>query len=330
MKTLGYSLLGIGSTGLLALAGALVHAHSYKLRRRSVVLPHPDRAEASGLRILHISDMHLLVSNKKRRTFLRGLADTCPDFVVCTGDLIAEDVGIDAVLADLDELLQVPGAFVFGSNDYHAPAPRNPVRYLFGSTAKTAEESSNTATTSSLDTEKLRAGLTAGGWIDLNNRRETVSVGPWTLDLVGVDDPHIGRDEMPPATDFTADDEASPYRIRIGVAHAPYIRVLDAFVDEGAQLIFAGHTHGGQVALPVVGALVTNCDLPTRYAHGMFEWPPEEVITGDGAILGWDTNTPDGAGRAIVNVSAGIGTSPFTPFRTFCAPEAIQIDIIPL
>lgn len=375
MKKLSYLLLGAGATGLFTFTGALVHAHSYKLRRRSVLVPHPDRSSAPALRILHVSDTHLLVSNKKRRDFLRSLAETRPDFVICTGDFIAEEDAIDAILSDLNALLEVPGAFVFGSNDYHAPAPRNPLRYLFGHTGKPADEARSTTATPSLSTDKLRSGLTAAGWVDLNNRRETITVGAWTLDLVGVDDPHIGLDKMPtahrpnakgaaamptatagrsatagpsavvehstavgqPATGQPATGQRAtagapdPYRVRIGVAHAPYVRILDGFVDDGAQMIFAGHTHGGQIALPAIGSLVTNCDLPRQYAHGMFAWPPDtEVITGDGAIFGWDAGVSAGDGRAIVHLSAGIGTSPFTPIRTFCAPEAIQVDVIPL
>ena len=56
--------------------------------------------------------------------------------------------------------------------------------------------------------------------------------------------------------------------VTIGVTHSPYRRVLDAFVTYGASMIFAGHTHGGQVCVPGFGALVTNCDIPRAPGEG--------------------------------------------------------------
>ena len=56
--------------------------------------------------------------------------------------------------------------------------------------------------------------------------------------------------------------------VTVGVAHAPYQRVLNSFVNHGAQLMLAGHTHGGQVCVPGFGALVTNCDIPREQVEG--------------------------------------------------------------
>ena len=56
--------------------------------------------------------------------------------------------------------------------------------------------------------------------------------------------------------------------MRIGVAHAPYLRVLDQYARDGYDITFAGHTHGGQVCLPFKGAIVTNCDLDTEPRQG--------------------------------------------------------------
>ncbi|CAB5040886.1 unannotated protein [freshwater metagenome] len=96
----------------------------------------------------------------------------------------------------------------------------------------------------------------------------------------------------------------------IGVTHAPYRRVLDAMAHDGADLVFAGHTHGGQVRLPWPGgskALVTNCDLPTWRARGLTRIKDEPWL----------------------HVSAGMGTSPYAPFRIACAPEATLLTLTP-
>ena len=88
------------------------------------------------------------------------------------------------------------------------------------------------------------------------------------------------------------------------MAHAPYMRTLHRFVQDGAQAIFAGHTHGGQVCLPGGHALVSNCDLPPSRAKGVSE----------------QSGVP-------VQVSAGLGTSRFAPVRLFCPPEAILVTL---
>jgi predicted MPP superfamily phosphohydrolase len=102
--------------------------------------------------------------------------------------------------------------------------------------------------------------------------------------------------------------------VTIGITHAPYRRVLDAMTAEGAALVLAGHTHGGQLRVPGVGALVTNCDLPRRQARG---------------VSSWVTRTADGERHAGLHVSAGLGTSPYTPVRFACRPEASLLTLTP-
>ena len=104
--------------------------------------------------------------------------------------------------------------------------------------------------------------------------------------------------------------------LRIGVLHAPYRRVLDAMVADGVDLALAGHTHGGQLCLPGVGALVTNCDLDRGRASGLSQWP--------GRI-----GSPEAAGDMYLHVSAGLGTSPYTPVRLACRPEATLLTLLP-
>ena len=87
--------------------------------------------------------------------------------------------------------------------------------------------------------------------------------------------------------------------MRLGVAHAPYLRVLDQFAADGYDAVLAGHTHGGQVCLPGVGALTTNCDLEPARAKGLHRHPAD--------------SRPGDPGSSWLHVSAGIGTSPLRP-----------------
>jgi predicted MPP superfamily phosphohydrolase len=158
----------------------------------------------------------------------------------------------------LGALLDVPGVYVFGSNDYFSPTLRNPLRYVLPDDGRRNTRSAR------LPWTDLRDAFSAAGWVELTNRRELVKVGELSLAFAGVDDPHLGYDRLAEVAG-PADPHAD---VRLGVAHAPYLRVLDQFAADGYDAILAGHTHGGQVCVPGVGALTTNCDLDPAAPRG--------------------------------------------------------------
>lgn len=186
----------------------------------------------------------------------------------------------------------------------------------------------------------FREFLADSPWINLNNRHAVLSIAGQRVELAGVDDPHVGYDVFPGFPDASsaggslvasvtpasrgATGDAGATRssepagnrgvLRIGLAHAPYARILDTFDAAGADLVFCGHTHGGQVCWPGGRALVTNCDLSPSFASGVFSWTEGRPT--------WDF-TP----RAMrVSLSPGLGTSPFTPCRVFCPPTAHLVE----
>ncbi len=61
---------------------------------------------------------------------MRSLAALEPDFVVNSGDNLAHVDAVPPLLRAMEPLLERPGAFVLGSNDYFAPRPKNPALYL--------------------------------------------------------------------------------------------------------------------------------------------------------------------------------------------------------
>jgi predicted MPP superfamily phosphohydrolase len=283
--------------GAAGLGWSLVEARAYTLRQATLpVLPPGSRP----LRVLHLSDLHLVPSQQGKIDWVRRLADLEPDLVVSTGDNLAHLDAVPAVLRAHQELLQVPGVFVLGSNDYFAPRLKNPARYLLPSGGKRRIVGDR------LPTADLVQGFTEGGWLDLNNRRGELKVQDVVLEFVGVDDPHIRRDRY----GRVAGPADPAVALTIGVAHAPYRRVLDAMTADGAGLLLAGHTHGGQLCLPGYGALVTNCDLDRGRAKGVSRWPA------------------DGRADPWLHVSAGLGTNPYTPVRLACRPEASLLTLV--
>ena len=141
-----------------------------------------------------------------------------------------------------------------------------------------------------------------------------LTVGETVLAFAGVEDPHLGYDDLPAVTG-TADPTAD---LRLGVAHAPYLRVLDRFAADGYDAIVAGHTHGGQVRLPWPGesrALTTNCDLEPARARGLHRHPA--------------ASRPGDPGSAWLHVSAGLGANPYVRVRIACRPEATLLTLLP-
>lgn len=287
---------------LLAAAGGLAYAvaetRAFTLRTATVPVL---AAGSAPLRVLHLSDTHMTPDQHLKQRWLRGLAELRPDLVVNTGDNLAHLDAVGSVLSAYGELLDVPGVFVFGSNDYFTPVRKNPAKYLTGGTgvhtAGTLERSAD------LPFDELREAFTRRGWVDLNNRHDEIVVGGRRLSFAGVDDPHLEYDRLDerPA-DPTAD-------LAIGVAHAPYLRVLDHWNRLDYPLIMAGHTHGGQLRVPFYGALVTNCDLDRARARGLH------------------THRVDGHSPSWLHVSGGLGTSPYAQVRFACRPEATLLTL---
>jgi predicted MPP superfamily phosphohydrolase len=293
--------LGAGTAlGAAVTAYAVWEARAYTLRSVTMAVL-PDGA--SPLRVLHLSDLHLTPGQGRKREWIRSLADLEPDLVINTGDSLAHVDAIPSLLEALGPLLDVPGAFVLGSNDYFAPVLRNPLWYVM------PDDGRRSIHATKLPWRDLVDALSGAGWVDLSNRRTTMIVRDLTVAWAGVDDPHLRYDDLE-AVAGRADADAD---LRVAVAHAPYVRVLDQFAADGYDAIFAGHTHGGQIALPLWGALVTNCDLEPARAKGLHRHPAR--------------SRPGDEGSAWLHVSAGLGTSPYFPIRTACRPEATLLTL---
>jgi predicted MPP superfamily phosphohydrolase len=298
------SLLRTAGAGALAGAGvtayAVREARAYTLRSLTMpVLP----VGAEPLRVLHLSDLHVTPSQSRKREWIRSLADLEPDLVVNTGDNLAHLEALPTVLESLGPLLDVPGVFVLGSNDYYAPILRNPLRYLL------PDDGTRNTHSAKLPWRDMCDAFSDRGWTDLTNRRTSTQVRDLTFAWAGVDDPHLEYDDLV-AVAGPADPGAD---VRVAIAHAPYLRVLDQFARDGYDAIFAGHTHGGQVCIPWYGALVTNCDLEPARVRGLHRHPAD--------------SRPGDPGSSWLHVSAGLGTSPYAPVRVACRPEATLLTL---
>jgi predicted MPP superfamily phosphohydrolase len=306
-RTARTALVALGATGAVGVGAAIwgigIERHLYVLRRHTLrVLP----SGSPTVRVLHVSDLHMAPWQHRRQRWVASLAALRPDFVVNTGDNLGHIDGLAGVRRAFAPFRGIPGVFVHGSNDRTAPSPRNPVKYFQGPSAVKRVQTA-------LDTEALNAYLCEElGWTDLNNAATTIEAHGIRVDAFGVSDAHRDWDRLdllPPLV--RALRATGTADITWGVSHAPYRRVLDEFVDLGADILWAGHTHGGQVRIPGVRrALVANCDIPLDQARGLSTWTH--------------------GGRTVpLNVSAGVGHSIYAPVRFGCRPEASLITLLP-
>ena len=277
----------VGGGLLCVLYGVFVERRWFRLRRyRLAILP---TEGGRTITLLHLSDLHFVRNDADKARFLASLPET--DVTVVTGDFLAEpeavETAVEAVRATRGRLASW---FVLGSNDYFTPRPLNYAAYFRGRRRRRSA-----ALGRPHDLVRL---LIADGWEDLTNSRREGALDGLPIELLGLDDAHIRWHDYRPAP------RRAPERFGIAVMHSPDSAPEAAAL--GYELVVAGHTHGGQVRLPLIGALVTNSSMPRRLVSGLIQM-----------------------GSATLHTSPGLGTSKFAPFRFLCRPEATVLELTP-
>ncbi|MCA9065587.1 MAG: metallophosphoesterase [Planctomycetaceae bacterium] len=201
--------------------------------------PGPD-CETRTLRIVHLSDLHLL--DCPGEAFYRFVVEKAvefqPDAFVLSGDLL-DDIGLLGLAADILRPLPqlAPSFLILGNHDCEFSEPQ------------------------------IRRAFTDTGWIDVGSRNLPVTLHGMRVRIAGNERPWTGM--RPPAI---ADSEAD---LKIVISHSPDF-IHDAIRD-GYDLMLSGHTHGGQVVLPLIGPVYAPSRFGTRYASGLFSRGPLRV-----------------------------------------------------
>jgi uncharacterized protein len=278
----------VGAGASCVLYGVFVEHHWFRLTRyRLDILP---TDAARRLSILHLSDLHFVTNDRRKERFLRELPPA--DVTIVTGDILGEADAVEAVVRALGRVRGRLGSFfVLGSNDYYRPQPLNYFHYFTDDRSRRRRIYRSRA-------DDLARALAEEGWVHLKNVRQEEMLDGVAVELLGLDDPHIHR------ADLSVAPRHAPARLGLAVVHSP--DPAPELAALGYDLIVAGHTHGGQVRFPVVGALVTNSHIPRALAMGLHR-----------------------LGHSFLHVSPGIGTSKYAPFRFLCRPEAALLELFP-
>jgi uncharacterized protein len=194
-----------------------------------------------GLRIGHLSDLHLTgyMHREFYRTAIDQLMSLEPDMLVFSGDLI----DFDACLPNVAPLLE-------------SVKPRLGAFYVLGNHDRRIQR-----------VHELRETLREIGWHDLGSRSATVDWLGNEIWLVGNERPWFNSLERE-ADEIAMAANRSLAALRIGVSHAPdQLRWAQSL---NCDLLFCGHTHGGQVRLPVIGPIIAPSWYGSKFASGWF------------------------------------------------------------
>jgi hypothetical protein len=288
----GLAGLSLAALGLgLFYYGTRVETRRYRLERLAVQTKSDTTGSAivshQSLKILHISDLHLSGNDDEKVDFIRSITDQDYDLVFLTGDVFEFLDGLKYGPKLLSRQPRLGAYAVFGNHDYYDYSIYNKtLGRIFRQHRHPAVRN---------NVEPHRIALEAGGFKVLVNQSHYIASE--NLFIAGIDYPGIKEAELEKLM------QGAPVgALKLGLFHLP--RQLEMLSRAGLHLAFGGHTHGGQVRLPGLGAIITDSELPRQNASGMLE-----------------------VGRTKIHISRGLGADPRSNIRLFCPPAATLIEL---
>ncbi|MCL5961641.1 MAG: metallophosphoesterase [Chloroflexi bacterium] len=282
--------------GLLALAAAVLgYAARIEPRRlvfrRRVFEFDDSQFPLERLTILHLSDLHIRKPDPSMTRWLEPIFALKPDLTIMTGDFIEFDSGTDFCAELVSRLSSRLGIYgVLGNHDHFYRRSS-----LVSQIVNAVRNVINFTDHSPNDVPALVRKLGEAGARMLINENVRLQIEGKTVWLAGVDDPISERDNLPKALEGIQREDFT-----ILLSHSP--ESIFAAEERGVDLVLAGHTHGGQVRLPFVGAVTS------RTRHRV------PIVGGAKRV-----------GRAWLHVSPGLGAS--VPLRFLCPPEVTLIEL---
>lgn len=260
---------GLAAPVLIAGYG-FAESSSVVIDRRTVGIPRLPSAFA-GTTVAFLTDIHLgpYLSADFVTSVVRTTLALNPDLIVLGGDYSLRDVKYVAPCFDVLRSLSAPlGVYgVLGNHDYWHGV------------------------------EVTRSAMRAARITELTNRGVWLNRGSARLRLAGVDDLWEGRPDV-----YAAVGEATPSDACILVSHNPDF--AETMTDRRVGLVLSGHTHGGQVVIPDVGAPWIPSRYGMKYSHGLVDAPATQVY-----------------------VSTGLGMSSL-PIRMNCPPQLALLTLV--
>ncbi|HUW56498.1 MAG TPA: metallophosphoesterase [Planctomycetota bacterium] len=249
--------------------GGILREFSPALRERRLVLHFPGfPAALDGLKLCLVSDLHLRKPTPTFDELLSYLNTHTFDLACCTGDVAGSWGGTSAASLELARRL------------FQSSPPRLGWFAVRGNN----------------DPRPFMRRLARMGVHVLYNEAVRIGGSDPPFYLVGVDDPHYGHDDLDAALRDVPQDA-----FKLLLAHSP--DVIHNAARRRVELVLSGHTHGGQIRLPVIGAVLTQSRVGRRYAWGLAR-----------------------KGDTLIYTTCGVGWA-LVPVRFNCPPEVVSLTL---
>ena len=252
--------------------------------------------------IVHISDLHVRRQDGRlRKAQIAALRGMSPDVVCVTGDVCEKVEDIPLLIEVLKSARPRLGTFVvLGNHEHNAPAPEHlrdqhkrgfmrVVSILLGLLAPRVKSDGEE------EGHAIAEALRAAGFSVLHNEGVRVTKNHHSVWIAGCDSAWAGHADMEAAMRGRRPGEAC-----LALIHEPDL-AFEA-EEQGADLVLAGHTHGGQVRLPLIGTPYTlRMDPRIAIASGF-----QQLEAG------------------VLHITAGLGHT--IPLRFGCPPEVVWLE----
>lgn len=286
------------------------------------------------LTILHLSDFHLRrnFKGKKLSEFVRNLSRLEPDFIFITGDLLGGN-SMDNLIDMLSPLRAKLAKYaVLGVHDHYDKAFVEFVKNMFKRKREYKKENDISYLTKRLKDIGIEVLINESRSPDRGSNVRGID----NIEIIGLGDPVINKIDIDKAfsksipeyneykdlhlqnkanckcvyKDVFKLDEKKVHsinekgKLRIALIHTPDTDSIISLAKRNTDIIFCGHTHGGQVRLPFIGAIISGCKIKTKFASGLFYFK-----------------------NIVLYVTRGLGEGKYSQFRFYCQPEAGLVNI---
>lgn len=257
----------VGGIGLISYL--YFDVHSVAIKQYTIAISNLPK-DFEGFTILHLTDLHAKEYGDKQNKLLNLINRQNFDIVALTGDFIDKNnPDVEPTLSLVKGIGDKPVFFVPGNHEWSHDFKTKPVLEEHGVTV-------------------------------LANKNLKYLKRDSHIWIMGVDDPYLHRDKLNQALDGSEDSQP-----KILLAHAP--NVFSSAAQSNIDLVLVGHTHGGQVRLPVIGALVApGQGFFPKYDYGQFT-----------------------SGLTNMIINGGLGES-LLPIRFYNRPEIVLVKLVSL
>ena len=236
--------------------------------------------EFDNFTIAQISDLHNKEFGAEQKYILERLESTSPDIIVITGDLIdRRNYDLKMAITFVKKAVKLaPVYYVSGNHEVWSG------KY-----------------------DIIRNELINSGVNVLDNKKVKLTKGGGSISLMGLKDPGFLDENHSEGTDTSAMETqlqkwSSQDGFKILLSHRP--QFMDLYKKCGMDMVFSGHTHGGQIRLPFIGALIVpDQGVFPKYVSGKYHEDNTDMF-----------------------ISRGLGTS-LIPIRLFNRPQILTVTL---